>query len=187
MNYKRRQYFIDPAFQARFILKFCLVVIVASLLIGAFVFLFSRNATTVTIENTHVRVKSATDFILPVLSVTVLSVTIISAIAVLILTLLDSHKISGPMFRLQREVELLKQGSLDRSFMIRNHDQLQALATSLEEMSDTLRSKHVELNNKYHFLQKFLSEKKSVLPEQDKEQLKTLLEELSATLNYFKV
>ena len=60
-NNKRRNYFIDKSFQTKFIIKFCMIVMVSSLLIGVFLFFLSRNLTTVAIENARVIVKSTSD------------------------------------------------------------------------------------------------------------------------------
>jgi methyl-accepting chemotaxis protein len=186
-EHKRRQYFIDPVFQSQFILKFCAVVIVASLLVGVVIFWLSQNSTTVAIENTRVLVKSTSDFLFPVLTITVLTVTVFTALVVLILTLLYSHRIAGPIFRLKREITLLKHGGMERNFTLRQQDQLQALAASLAEMSDTLRGKHLEINNKYHLLNQFLQNKDFPVSVEERKRLEALLEDLSETLNYFKV
>ena len=76
-GYSRKHYFIDKEFQTKFILRFCGVVVVSSLLIGILIFLLSQNSTTVAIENTQVRVKTTADFILPVLVQTIIVVSIL--------------------------------------------------------------------------------------------------------------
>ena len=184
---KRRQYFISKGFQTKFILKFCLVVIMSSLMIGGLIFFLSRNSTTVAIDNTKVIVKSTADFILPVIIQTLLMVTIFSGIAVWIITLFISHKIAGPLYRLKREIDILKEGDLTRNFKIRAKDQIQDLARSLNLMCASLRLKHTELRNKYHRLKGYLEAKDfRVLPEQ-KEEFFKLEQDIDDILNYFKV
>jgi len=183
---KRRKYFIDPKFQGNFIFRFCLMVIVASLLVGVIVFALTGGSTTVAIENTRVFVKPTSAFILPVLGVTVLVVSIFTAAVVAGMTLIQSHRIAGPLVRINREVEELKQGGLSRDFTIRDRDHLQELAKNLGVMSDALKEKHVELNNKYYVLTGFLSERERDLSEQDKAELNNILSDLSAALTFFK-
>jgi len=76
-HYHRKHYLIDKKFQLAFVMKFCAVVILASLAIGTFIFYMSRNSTTVAIENTRVFVKPTSDFILPQLVVTVILVSLV--------------------------------------------------------------------------------------------------------------
>lgn len=187
MNQKRSQYFIDPAFQTRFIVKFCLVVIVASLLAGLLIFFLTQNSTTVSIENTKVLVKRTSDFIGPVLTITAATVTLFSALVVMLITLLQSHRIAGPMFRLRREIQGLGQGNLDQNFLIRNRDQFQPLSCALDEMNRVLRDKIGSVQNQFGALELFFKERNLPLPGTDKERLKSLLQEISAGLNYFKV
>jgi len=187
MNQHRKKYFIDPRFQGGFILKFCLMVIAASFLVGIIVFALTGGSTTVAIENTRVFVKPTSAFILPVLGVTVLVVSAFTAAAVAVMTLVQSHRIAGPLVRINREVEALKKGGLNRDFTIRDRDHLQDLARNLGVMSDALKQKHVELNNKVHLLASFLSAREQDLSPQHREELRAILDELSEVLGFFKV
>lgn len=184
---KRRNYFIDPAFQLNFILKFCVVVIVSSLVIGAAMFFLSQNSTTVAIENTKVLVKPTSDFILPGMAAILLIVAVFSSLIVLVLTLFVSHKIAGPIFRIQKDIELVQGGDLTRKFMIRNNDQLQALAKSLSDMTQALRQKHLTIGGQCRSVSNFLEEKNLSGSREDREKLLQMIKELYETLSYFKV
>lgn len=186
-RYKRRNYFIDKQFQSKFVLKFCGVVIVSSLVIGVIIFFMSRGSTTVAIENTHVIVKKTADFILPVVIDTLLLTAMFSALAVAIISLLVSHKISGPLFRLKREIDEVKNGDLGRNFNIRSDDQMQALALSLNEMAISLRGKYVRLKDKYQDLSGYLEKNNFSVSEDGRESLKRKLKDIEDSLNSFKV
>lgn len=147
-KYRRRNYFIDKKFQTNFIIKFSLIVILSSLAIGFLVIFLSRNFTTVAIENAKVLVKRTPDFIFPIMFQTIIIVNIIAAFIVIILTLLTSHKISGPLYRIKREIGLLKKGDLNANFKIRKKDQLQDLANSLSDLTDSLKGKRALLKEK---------------------------------------
>lgn len=186
-EHKRRQMFVDHTFQKRFIFKFCLIVVLSSFLVGGLLYFFTRNSTTVTIENTKVIAKSTADFLLPSLLWTVLVVSLFSAIAVLVISMIASHKIAGPIFRMKKEIDALKKGDLTRNFSIRNQDQFQALAASLMELSSILRVEHIELKSRYQGLQRFLQEKKFEVTGKDKEQLQVMLDTIHDTFKHFKV
>ena len=183
---KRRHYFIDKSFQTKFILKFCLIVILSSLLIGVTMFYVSRNSTTVAIEDTKVMAKLTADFILPLMIGILLIVATLSALVVSILTLLISHKISGPLYRLKREIDILKDGDFRRNFSIRTRDQLQELSKSLNTMCKTLREKQVELKRRVEAVRSSLENDKSV-KRAKKEELLIKFNEIDNILNSFKL
>ncbi|MCK5580281.1 MAG: hypothetical protein KAJ18_03315 [Candidatus Omnitrophica bacterium] len=186
-NQKRVNLLIDRGFQVKFILKFCLVVIVSSLLISEMTLYLAKDATTVTVENNIVVVKPTSDFILPILGGTLLVVSVLAAIIVIVLTLLYSHKIAGPVYRLKKEIDSLEEGDLARDFHIRDKDQLQALASSLRTMGTTLRGKHGELKKKFCCLAGFLEKNEYKIPPGEEDVVCKMLEELYVTLDYFKV
>ena len=144
----RRNYFIDRGFQSKFIIRFCLVLLVTSLLIGALFIFFTESSTTVAIENTKVVVKRTSDFIMPIMVQTLIIVTISSALSVIILTLFTSHKIAGPLYRVKKEIDRLKQGDLTSSCRIRKNDQLQNLANDISDLTEAWRDKHKLLRDK---------------------------------------
>ncbi|RLB33791.1 MAG: hypothetical protein DRH12_18025 [Deltaproteobacteria bacterium] len=185
--YKRKQYFIDKSFQTKFILKFCLIVIVSSILIGGILFFLSRNSTTVAIENTKVQVKSTSSFILPLMVETLLVVSIFSAIAVLVLTLFISHKISGPLYRLKKEIDALGNGDLKVNFNIRTGDQLQNLSESLNEMVISLRRKNSELRDKFKELSNLLEDRDFCIADNEREGTRKKLKDLENVLSFFRI
>ena len=186
-EYKRTQLYIGDTFQKKFVIKFCLIVIASAMLIGALIFYFTQNSTTVAIENTKVVVKPTSDFILPVLSGTVLIVSFFSAIVILAVALYVSHRIAGPLYRIEKEIALIKGGDLTRHFSIRQKDQLQTLARHLDEMTQALEERHVEIKNKLNFISNFLDEKNFHVKGEDSRKLRKMLEEINEDLKFFKV
>ena len=183
---KRRNYFIDKTFQTKFMIKFCIIVIISSALIIGLVVFLSKGSTTVAIENTEVVVKSTTDFILPIVIQTVLFTFLFSATAVLLLTMLVSHKVAGPLFRLKNEIDVLKRLDLSKNVDIRGNDQLQNFAKSLNEMRISLQEKHLHLKESYKKLKDYLERKDYLLSPEDKVELIKTLQALEQGLNEFK-
>ncbi|MFH1457703.1 MAG: HAMP domain-containing protein [Candidatus Omnitrophota bacterium] len=184
---RRRQYIVNKEFQIKFILRFCLMVILASLAIGLLVFHFTRGSTTVAIENTKVVVKGTQDFILPVILATVLSVAFFASLAVFLSALFSSNRIAGPIYRLSKEIERLKEGDLTGSFKIRSKDEFQELARNLNEMSKILRGHCSELKGKMKGLESFLQERNYSVSGQDKEAFLSQMKEIEGLLDYFQV
>jgi methyl-accepting chemotaxis protein len=144
---KRRSYFIDKKFQGKFILKFCLIVIVSSVIVGGLLLFLAQGSTTVAIENTKVTVKNTASFLLPLILTTLIIVTVFSAISVAVLAMFISHKIAGPLYRIKKDIERLHAGDLTASFRIRKGDQLQDLADSLNEMASAMQAKVKQLKD----------------------------------------
>lgn len=184
---QRKEYFIDRSFQARFIMKFCVLVVCASCLIGFLLLFFSRQSTTVAIEHTQVVVKRTIDFFLPIIGWVTLSVALVAAGAVLLLTLYVSHKIAGPLYRIKRELGFVLQGDLTRNFKIREKDQLQLLSDSLHEVSGMLKDKHAVLKTQWMALKKMHDQYFHALSVEDKSKLSEITAEIDVVLNHFKV
>jgi methyl-accepting chemotaxis protein len=72
-------------------------------------------------------------------------------VVVVIITLLVSHKIAGPMFRSKQHLEEISRGNLQKKVHIRNGDQFDSVARNLNEMV-------VALNSRLRFLQEQLDE-----------------------------
>ncbi|MDD4957396.1 MAG: methyl-accepting chemotaxis protein [Candidatus Omnitrophica bacterium] len=131
---RRKNYFIDKSFQSRFITKFCVIIVIASVLIGLFTYFLNQQTTTVAFENLKVVVKTTADFILPTVIWILIIVTVFTAVMTIAVTLFTSHRISGPLFRLQKELERIKSGDLRGSIHIRAKDQLKKTAAEFDEL-----------------------------------------------------
>jgi len=137
---KRKRFYISKSFQSRFIAKFCLLVICASLLSGALIYYFNQKTTTIAFDHLKVVVKSTADFILPAMLEILVSVTFIIIIATIAVTLFTSHKLVGPLYRVELEIDKIKRGNLSIPIHIREKDQTKRLAASLEEMRVTFQA-----------------------------------------------
>jgi len=172
---KRKNYFIDKDFQTRFILKFCLLVVLAGIITTGILYFVGKKSTTVAIVDSRVVVRSTADFLLPILIQTVLAVMIICGLATIIVTLLFSHKIAGPLYRFKKAIEGIKLGNLSANFYIRNYDQLKGLSGEVNAMIDKTRE---QINLIKADVANF-KVKKGNISEQD-------IEELDKKINYFK-
>ena len=136
---RRGNYFIDKHFQAEFVLKFCLLNILASLLTGVLIFLFNRETKTVAFDNLELVVKSTADFILPILLQILVVVSLLIAVATVVVILLISHRIAGPLYRLTLELSRIRSGDLSVPIRLRTKDQMQKAANESEQMRIALR------------------------------------------------
>jgi len=187
---KRRIYFIEKSFQAKFIMKFCGLIGLGGILTIGLLYLWAKGATTVSIVNSRVVVTTAANFILPLLIQTVIIVTILVAIATIAVTLFVSHKIAGPLYRFKKIMEAMGEGDFLSQVKIRKGDQLQDLAKIFDNMIAKNRLKIKALKADLGvFNEKLSNISENEISENKKaylRELKNISHEIDQTINFFK-
>lgn len=138
---RRRNYFIKKEFQRNFIIKFCILVILGSLISGAIIYSMSKATVTTTFENSRLTIKSTADFILPAVLLSSAVVIVSIGLATIVITLFTSHKIAGPLYRMEKDVQEVTSGNLKIRFNLRQGDEIKPLAASLDTMVQILRTR----------------------------------------------
>lgn len=136
---RRRSYFIKKSFQANFIIKFCLLVILACAIMGVLAYLLSENTATTSFENLRLVVKTTSDFILPTLVLSSLVAIVLVCLASVAVTLFISHRIVGPLYRLEKSVAQLGKGDFSVEIKLRKADEVKTLADSINAMAKNLK------------------------------------------------
>lgn len=186
-NERRRNYFIDKSFQTKFILKFCSLNILASLLTAVLIYFLNRKTQTVAFENLELVVKSTADFIFPILLQTLVIVSLFIGIATLVVILVTSHKIAGPLYRLTLELKKIKTGDLSSPIHIRTHDQLQKVVSEFEEMRTNFQRSIGSLRKNWMALRsEALLLKNTVRDENQRKRLEEKIGVIDAELERFK-
>jgi len=188
--YKRRNYFIDKSFQARFILRFCALVALGGLLIVILLYLFSRHSNTISIINSRVVVRSTSDFLLPILIQTIAIVFVFIGLATIAITLFVSHMIAGPLFRFKKVLKSLEDGDFSSEFSIRNTDQLQDLLSALNAMISKNRTELIKIKLNFTALKENLERISEADLREDKRgilgEVRKTIEQLNNMLGYYK-
>ncbi len=146
-NERRRNYYIKKKFQRNFILKFCTLVVIGSLISGLIIYGMSRTTVTTTFENSRLTIKSTADYILPTVLLSSVVVIILIGVATIFITLFTSHKIAGPLYRMEKDVGEVASGNLRVRFNLRSGDELKALAVSLDVMAQALKGRIAEMKS----------------------------------------
>lgn len=153
---RRKCYFIKKDFQRNFIIKFCLLVLLGSLISGAIIYLMSRATVTTTFLNSRLTIKSTADFILPAVLLSSLVVIICVGLSTIAVVLFTSHKIAGPLYHLEKDVEELGKGNLKARFTLRQGDEIKAMAENLAQAAANLRAKVNSIKNSFSGLKNSL-------------------------------
>ena len=138
VNFKRKKYIIDWSFQSFFILKFVLILIVGGILSIGITLLTTESTLTSSFEGSRLVIEKTSMAILPSVIVTNLITTAVVCAMAVVVTLLISHRISGPMFRFTEDLEKISQGDLQKKIQIRKGDQFESVAINLNKMVSNL-------------------------------------------------
>ena len=170
---RRRNYYIDKEFQTIFILKFCALVAIGSIISGLIVYAMSRATVTTTFVDSRLAIKSTADFILPAVLLSGAVAIILIGLATIIMTLFISHKIAGPLYRLDKDVQEVTSGNLRIVFRLRTGDEIRPLAESLNNMVSEMRGRIAEIRDNLDSL-----ESSGNLPPEGKDKVRRMRESL---------
>jgi methyl-accepting chemotaxis protein len=137
---RRHNYYISKEFQRSFILKFCLIVLAGSAVTAAIIFLVSGATVTTSFDNLRLVIKSTADYILPSVILSSVMVIIITVIATIFITLFTSHRIAGPLYRIEKDVQEVMSGNLKKGFSLRQGDEIIPIANALDSMNNFLKT-----------------------------------------------
>ena len=196
MKPKRRNYFINRAFQTEFILKFCAVIAFGCIVFGLVLYMLSSSTLTTSFENSRLVVKSTADYLLPGLLFGGVVVGFLTAIVTSIVVLLMTHRVAGPMYRFEKYAQKVGSGDLLPDLRIRRKDQFQNLVGAFNKMTNDLNAgllKVIGVSEKLDSLIEELSDNSGneILLKEDIKKILTELkkdkQDLKKALAYFKV
>ncbi len=142
-----RQYFIKKEFQARFIIKFCLIVILGAIISGIILYASTNQRLGNTYLESLNTIKALNDNLVGNLIYTSLITIIAISIVTITITLFASHKIAGPLYRLERSTETIGNGDFTLETHLRKNDEISGIASALNEMTGKLRNKMIDIRN----------------------------------------
>jgi methyl-accepting chemotaxis protein len=156
--YKRRHYFVKKEFQFRFILKFCILILIGAIISTGLLFLFCHGTLTTSFRHSQLAIKDTGFAILPAVVYTNLITLGLVTIATILSLRFLSHKIAGPLFRFEQELKNISKGDLTKKITLRSSDQVTAIADNLNDMIASLHRKVLGIQNQVEFLRRSASE-----------------------------
>ena len=144
--YKRRIHYIKKDFQFRFILRFCLLVLLGAVVSAGLLSFMAQGTLTSTFHNSRLVIRQTAVAILPAVIYTNLITLALITLATIGVTLYASHKLAGPMFRFESDLKVIGDGDLTKVVRLREGDQLKDLVDSINRMSGSLHRKVTEIS-----------------------------------------
>jgi methyl-accepting chemotaxis protein len=180
-KYKRRNYLIDKEAQFKFMAAFGLASLLSAMAaVSIFVFL-AQDRLEKSLYTMRLPETTLANLLFNEMAVT-------TAIAVLVIILLFSYtlkkiflRIEGPLKKLRSVIRRVKDGNLRDNVALREKDEFQAFARTLDEMKEKLRTtiKTIQLNSDYlSRIDDRETENKTTLMEECQSRLKTMKQEL---------
>ena len=165
MNRKRKQYIIEGNFQARLILRFILTIIGITLLstgaiLGFFYLRYKYSGTELSSIIMRVTPEGASDItsLFQVVLTPLLAANLLVLIISVPFSLLYSHKIAGPIYRLEQSFDLLLSGKHDFMITLRKQDEFKYLADKMNALIDYMRRNVEEVRLSYRLIRKRIDE-----------------------------
>ena len=133
-RFKRKQIYIKKDFQTRFIIRFLLILLLGGAISIGLIMFNTQGTLTSAFVNSKLVIQSTALAILPSVIFTTIITTLVLGIIVVLVTLVVSHKIAGPMYRFEKDIDRVAAGDLKHRIHIRQGDQFQEMVTALNTM-----------------------------------------------------
>ena len=195
-TWRRRNYFVRKEFQGRYVLRSFLTILIGAVIFTAIFSLFSSHTITVTYEGSVLRIDRTPRALLVEILRTYGVYIFLLGLGISIVSLFLSHRIAGPLYRLEKSVEEITKGNLDFRITLRRKDEAKELAASMNSMIRELSGRIGDIKKKadivqgtIHSLSERARDEKVVAPEirEGVSEAMQSMEDLKKTLSFFKL
>jgi len=142
-RYKRRNYFIKKNFQGKLILGYFLFMVAGCLIFAIILAMLSYDSMTLVYQDSELQIGQTPFMLIKELLTAHWISIIVGSIFVVVVAMMITHRLAGPMFRLERALDNMIAGQLDDVIYLREKDEGKELAAKLnlfnKELSQDLR------------------------------------------------
>jgi len=128
---------VKREFQKWLLLRMAAQVLLSSLVAAAILYFYARSEITDSFYTAHVSIQRVSDLLLPVIA----AGSAVSLLSAIIVVLFLPQKIAGPLYRIEKRLEGLKEGDLSSEIRLRRNDILQDMAATLNDSTAALQKK----------------------------------------------
>jgi|GEM_PF-1859385 methyl-accepting chemotaxis protein len=145
---------IKPDFQIKFILKFSIIMFIAFLVASLLLYLLINEKIDVSYFYSLYFLQQLNRNLAKYLLYSFFFQLILITITTIIITLFSSHKIAGPLFRLERIIEQITRGEIPKEVRIRAKDQIKSFANSMDNLVKEIRRKVITVKSSLENIEK---------------------------------
>ena len=181
---KRRNYLINKKFQFSFLSKFVALLLLESVLIVTLFFYLSHGTVTTGYANSILTVETTRNFFLTPFILLTLIVAIGVAMAGMLVFILLSHRIAGPLYRFEVTLKKLQEGDMTTDVTLRKSDQLGEVQQELNVLIQSLDKRLGSLKSEVSELENLLSQHKDPASAHE---IKAKIKLIRQIINHFKL
>lgn len=134
-TYKRRHYFIDGKLQGQHVFNsYVLALIVIVLFVGLFSF-FTSDALTIVYTKSDLQLERTPLILLKKILLIAWILLIPGGIWITLRTILVSHRMAGPLFKLEKTMDVMCQGKIGEKIYLRQKDHCKDLAEKINALN----------------------------------------------------
>jgi methyl-accepting chemotaxis protein len=145
--YKRRNYFIKKNFQGKLILGYFLFMLGGCLLFTVILAALSADTLTVVYRNNDLQLGQTPLMLLKQVLTAHWIFIVVGGGIIIVAAMLITHRMAGPIFRLERAVNNMVSGRLDDVICLRGHDEGKEIAAQLNQFNSELSKKIRQIEN----------------------------------------
>lgn len=134
---RRTNYFIKKGFQFNFALKFMLLILLEACLIAGLFMQISGNTLTTGYSDSILTIERTPNFFLWPLLLIILITAIGMGLSGMVVFILLSHRIAGPLYRFEKDLGDISYGDLTKRINLRKTDQLTEIKEALNSLVGT--------------------------------------------------
>lgn len=139
-KYKRRNFFIKKDMQGKYILGYFLFVMGGCLFFIALLTFFSSESLTITYRGNNLQFGNTPLMLLRQILTANWFFLVIGGTVVVIIAMLMTHRIAGPMFRLERALDNMLDRNLNDTIFLRSKDEGKEIANKINRFNAELSS-----------------------------------------------
>ena len=175
-NYVRKRFFLWKSSQPRLLAGIETIFIILLVISSLIFFLIANRDLTESYLKAHIAIRSTLEILVPSLVIINIAGLIISIILVVLFT----HRIAGPVFRLCRVLEQVGQGDLTQAVKFRKNDEL-------TELDDAATGMILGLRNRIKDIQAVSAKLTSDIDRNELEQARLTAQALETSLSAFQL
>lgn len=184
-RYKRRIYILKDTAQPRYIFTYFVIFCLGVFLFSIVFSLLSMETTSIVYDNQYFSVGRTPAVLLTDLFGSGWVIVALGGILLFTVTVFLTHRISGPLFRLNASIKAMAEGDFSFRVVLRKKDDAKELAASLNHLSDVLSRKISDMRMLSDQLQSAVS--RADLSETDAVEIKRMVAQLDDVLKGFVV
>ncbi|HLK57417.1 MAG TPA: methyl-accepting chemotaxis protein [Chthonomonadaceae bacterium] len=181
---RARSHFIHQGLRLRLVLDDTLFALIAALVAIGLLYFLSNREIGDNLYSAHFSIKETKELLTNGVKIAGI-VTFVAVLLFGIWSVVDAHRIAGPMHRLQRLLNEMADGNLNHEIRFRRRDEFQEMAQAADRLVDTYVERLARVRQEADAIRQALQQ--DALPEAQVAELRRHGDELLRQLDYFQL